>query len=157
MCCTLSVTGAANREHYALHSGPVHAKRNSTRPTLAGWKWLRWVTDATASTLMEAPAKRLSCLMCCPFFPMMAPTACAGMYTWTVSCSGVWTHKHQEQTHTFTPQTQQLVSDAFNRFQRSEMGFFSHRSHLVRVTFFFPQSGKNHQTQTRKSPTPKQP
>lgn len=49
MCCTLSVTGAASRERYALHSGPVHAKRNSTRPTLGGWKWLRWVTDATAS------------------------------------------------------------------------------------------------------------
>lgn len=32
-----------------------------------------------AQTLMEAPAKRLSSLMCCPFFPMMAPTACAGM------------------------------------------------------------------------------
>lgn len=26
-------------------------------------------------TLMEAPANRASCLMCCPFFPMMAPTA----------------------------------------------------------------------------------
>lgn len=49
MCCNLSVTGAANRERYALHSGPVHAKRNSTRPTLGCWKWLRWVTDATAS------------------------------------------------------------------------------------------------------------
>lgn len=39
-------------------------------------------------TLMEALAKRDSCLMCCPFFPMMAPTACAGMNTCTISCSG---------------------------------------------------------------------
>lgn len=39
-------------------------------------------------TLMEAPAKRASCLMCCPFFPMMAPTACVGMNKFTTSCSG---------------------------------------------------------------------
>lgn len=39
-------------------------------------------------TLMEAPANRASCLMCCPFFPMMAPTACVGMNKFTTSCSG---------------------------------------------------------------------
>lgn len=39
-------------------------------------------------TLMEALAKRESCLMCCPFLPMMAPTAWAGMNTCTISCSG---------------------------------------------------------------------
>ena len=41
-------------------------------------------------TLMEAPANRASCLMCCPFFPMMAPTACVGMNKFTTSCSGSW-------------------------------------------------------------------
>lgn len=37
---------------------------------------------------MEALANRESCLMCWPFLPMMAPTAWAGMNTWTISCSG---------------------------------------------------------------------
>lgn len=40
------------------------------------------------TTLIEALANRESCLMCWPFLPMMAPTACAGMKTCTVSCSG---------------------------------------------------------------------
>lgn len=39
-------------------------------------------------TLIEALANLESCLICCPFFPMIAPTACAGMKTCTVSCSG---------------------------------------------------------------------
>lgn len=39
-------------------------------------------------TLIEAPAKCESCLMCWPCFPMMAPTARAGMNRWTVSDSG---------------------------------------------------------------------
>lgn len=38
--------------------------------------------------MIEALANRESCLMCWPFLPMMAPTACAGMKTCTVSCSG---------------------------------------------------------------------
>lgn len=41
-------------------------------------------------TLMEAPANLASCLMCAPFFPMMAPTAWVGMKRFTISCSGYW-------------------------------------------------------------------
>lgn len=47
-------------------------------------------------TLMEAPANRASCLMCCPFFPMMAPTACVGMNKLTTSCSGSWRGEQSE-------------------------------------------------------------
>jgi valyl-tRNA synthetase len=44
-------------------------------------------------TLIEAPANRASCLMCAPFFPMMAPTAWVGMKRFTISCSGYWNIK----------------------------------------------------------------
>lgn len=45
-------------------------------------------TGGNSLTLMEAPANRASCLMCAPFFPMIAPTAWVGMKRLTVSCSG---------------------------------------------------------------------
>lgn len=38
-------------------------------------------------TLMDAPANLESCLICCPFLPMMAPTAWVGMNRCTISCS----------------------------------------------------------------------
>lgn len=54
-------------------------------------------------TLIDAPAKCESCLICCPCFPMMAPTARAGMKRWTVSDSGcpceaktTWYYSNQE-------------------------------------------------------------
>lgn len=60
---------------------PTSSGRPGTRPQL---------------TLMEAPANRASCLMCCPFFPMMAPTACVGMNKLTTSCSGSWRGEQSE-------------------------------------------------------------
>lgn len=56
---------------------------NSLAPTRTPWG-----RAANNLTLMEAPANRASCLMCAPFFPMIAPTACVGMKRLTVSCSG---------------------------------------------------------------------
>lgn len=47
-------------------------------------------------TLMEAPANLASCLMCAPFFPMMAPTAWVGMKRLTISCSGYWKDKTRQ-------------------------------------------------------------
>lgn len=45
-------------------------------------------------TFMDAPAKRLSCFICWPCFPMMAPTASAGIKRCTVSDSGCcWQRK----------------------------------------------------------------
>lgn len=46
---------------------------------------------------MEAPANRASCLMCAPFFPMMAPTAWVGMKRFTISCSGYWKGKTRQR------------------------------------------------------------
>lgn len=68
-------------------------------PGLSGWfsqleqhpfsgGWQRGGPHQDNPTLIEALANRESCLMCWPFLPMMAPTACAGMKTCTVSCSG---------------------------------------------------------------------
>ena len=53
-------------------------------------------TSCPTLTLIEAPAKCDSCLMCWPCFPMMAPTASAGMNRWTVSDSGCpcWENQH---------------------------------------------------------------
>lgn len=64
-------------------------------------------------TLMEAPANLASCLMCAPFFPMMAPTACVGMKRFTVSCSGYWkgnTRRDVIPTEMAPSGTQQLPS-----------------------------------------------
>ena len=47
-------------------------------------------------TLMEAPANLASCLMCAPFFPIMAPTAWVGMNRLTISCSGYWKDKTRQ-------------------------------------------------------------
>lgn len=70
-------------------SGPMgHPGRKADRVEAERSPLPRTWKEAEQVTLMEALAKRESCLMCCPFFPMMAPTACAGMNTCTVSCSG---------------------------------------------------------------------
>lgn len=49
-------------------------------------------------TLMEAPANLASCLMCAPFFPMMAPTAWVGMKRFTISCSGYCRGERRQKT-----------------------------------------------------------
>lgn len=56
------------------------------------WHWqviieIQNFTSCPSLTLIEAPAKCDRCLMCWPCFPMMAPTASAGMNRWTVSDS----------------------------------------------------------------------
>lgn len=56
------------------------------------------VTAESSFTLMEAPANLASCLMCAPFFPMMAPTAWVGMKRFTISCSGYWKAKTRQRT-----------------------------------------------------------
>lgn len=55
------------------------------------------VAAESSFTLMEAPANLASCLMCAPFFPMMAPTACVGMKRFTISCSGYWKAKTRQK------------------------------------------------------------
>ena len=53
---------------------------------------------SAGAILMEAPTNLASCLMCAPFFPMMAPTAWVGMKRFTISCSGYWEGETRRKT-----------------------------------------------------------
>lgn len=69
------------------------------------------------NTLIEAPAKRESCLMCCPCLPMIAPTDSAGINRWTVSVSDCCWERWTGHTCLFdTSQavTVDTVMDAFS-------------------------------------------
>lgn len=55
------------------------------------------VAAESSFTLMEAPANLASCLICAPFFPMIAPTAWVGMKRFTISCSGYWKAKTRKK------------------------------------------------------------
>lgn len=89
----LSLWGSHNDDHpmFGIHSfrrGNLKDGRDAVK-TRPGFMAAAGVRLQLLLTLIEAPAKCDSCLMCWPCLPMMAPTASVGMNRWTVSDSGL--------------------------------------------------------------------
>lgn len=53
-------------------------------------------------TLIDAPAKWASCLMCWPFLPIRAPTAWVGIKRQATSCSWAWKKQHTKSKSSVT-------------------------------------------------------
>lgn len=80
-----------------------HKKKTQWRFNWCLWifsqpHWSRWpVVAADKPTLIEAPAKCASCLMCWPFLPIRAPTAWVGIKRYTTSCSWACQETNHEE------------------------------------------------------------